>query len=131
MAYTAIVLSPESQERLLGAFRDLLRGRTDWVTLAHHVTLHMGSPTPEEAPMIGSEIALTADAVAGNDLVLAVRVVPWFGHKDIKSKNPIPHITLAVNKAAGGKPVMSNHLKNWEPLTEPIFLKGSFEKVSD
>jgi hypothetical protein len=131
MAYTAIVLTRESQEKLLGAFADLLRGRNDWSALAHHVTLHMGSPTAEEAAMIGSTVALTADAVGGNDLVLAVRVVPWFGHKDIKSKNPIPHITLAVNKLAGGKPVMSNHLKNWELLSEPIFLKGNLEKISD
>ena len=40
------------------------------------------------------------------------------------SKNPIPHITLAVNRAQGGKPVMSNDIKNWEKFEGELTLSG-------
>lgn len=44
------------------------------------------------------------------------------------SKNKIPHITIAVNVAGGGKPVMSNNITDWQPMN-PVSLKGTVSEV--
>ena len=46
----------------------------------------------------------------------------------IPSKNEIKHITLAVNRKNGGKPFLSNKLKQWSP-TNPLTLKGIIKEV--
>ena len=43
--------------------------------------------------------------------------------KGYKVKSGIPHITIAVNKKAGGKPRMSKEIKNWKKV-KPIKLQG-------
>lgn len=123
--YTAVVLVDESRDKLIRAFASLLEANAGFEVLAHHMTLHMGSAEPQEAAMVGSFVTLVADAIAQDDKVIAVRIIPW----GIKSKNPIPHITLAVNRQNGGKPKMSNDLKAWEPIEEPISLRGRLEEV--
>ena len=115
MSYTALVLTPESHDRLVNSI-DVPEG---WETLAHHMTINMGSP--EQGPaneLVGQEAPLTIVSQAQDDKVMAVGV-----ESPIPSKNEIKHITIAVNREAGGKPFLSNKLTDWQP-SQAITLKG-------
>ncbi len=126
MSYMAVVLTEESQNHLVATFEHMWGSERGWKTFAHHLTMHMGKAKEEEQILIGEFATLVVDAVAGNEMVKAVRVVL---PEEIQTKNDVPHITLAVNREAGGKPVMSNQLKDWEPV-DPIRLRGRVEEVS-
>jgi hypothetical protein len=64
-------------------------------------------------------------AIGKDDMVVALKVSV---DKNLDFGGRIPHITLAFNKNAGGKPVMSNQLKEWKSITT-IKLKGNIEEV--
>jgi hypothetical protein len=53
-----------------------------------------------------------------DDRVAAVKVMC-----SAPTRNKHKHITLGVNPEKGGKPVDSNHIKEWT-LTEPLILLG-------
>jgi len=57
-------------------------------------------------------------------MAVAVRVIGF------ESKNKIPHVTVAVNIVGGGKPVMSNDIKDWRALETPIKLVGEVKELS-
>ena len=44
-------------------------------------------------------------------------------------ESEIPHITIAVNVAGGGKPAMSNNITDWQPMN-PVSLKGTVSEVA-
>ena len=84
MSYTALVLTPESHDRLVNSI-DVPEG---WETLAHHMTINMGSP--EQGPaneLVGQEAPLTIVSQAQDDKVMAVGV-----ESPIPSKNEIKHM---------------------------------------
>jgi hypothetical protein len=93
---------------------------SNWETIAHHVTLNMGSWKGDPA-QIGQWFPIEISGLAMDDKVMAVSVNLPEGPM---SKNAQPHITIAVNREAGGKPAMSNKLQ-WGNIT-PVFvvLKG-------
>lgn len=124
MVYTAIVLDEESRKKLIKRFIHLIPA--DWHIIAHHVTLNMGpiQKGPADPSLLGNTAELTVVSVAADDKVMAVGVT-----SEVPSKNEQPHITLAVNRAGGGKPVMSNNLRNWETLSDPFDLFGTVEEV--
>lgn len=123
VAYTAVILNETSRQKLLNAFRDKLPA--GWNVIAHHMTVNMGSADKGPAhEMLGKEVMLFAETFASDNFVIAVGV-----KTEVPSINAVKHITLAVNTAAGGKPVMSNKLINWEHVS-PIVLKGVVEEVS-
>jgi hypothetical protein len=123
--YVAVILTEESRQRLLMHVSHYWKENPKFVVYADHMTLHMGKAKESEIPLLDNFANLVVDAVAYNDLVVAARV----SFSDVLSDNPVPHITLAVNKEDGGKPVMSNGLTDWEPLKEPIMLRGKVEEV--
>jgi hypothetical protein len=123
MSYMAIVLTEEAHNELVSRFSHLWEKR-GWKTYAHHMTLHMGKPRPEEIPLLGTHTTLTIDAMAHDEMVVAVKATPW----GVQSDNNTPHITLAVNRDEGGKPVMSNKLQDWEDV-EPFNIRGRIEEV--
>ena len=43
----------------------------------------------------------------------------------VKSTNEKKHVTVAVNRPAGGKPFDSNKLENWKPLVPALDLRGT------
>ena len=47
------------------------------------------------------------------------------GVEGYQTNNAKPHITIAVNRNAGGKPFMSNKLKDWKPLGFPLKVTGT------
>ncbi len=124
MGYTSIVLNPESTKRLVDYFNGNIETiPEDWETVAHHMTINMGSM--EKGPLrtytLGElddlcnkdqELKVTSYAV--DDKVMAVGV-----DTDLPSKNKVKHITVAVNRKAGGKPFLSNDLTGWKETNGP------------
>lgn len=107
ISYSAIVLTDESHNKLVAK----LSGRIPegWEIIAHHVTIKMGELPPDLKPSIGLPTTLKVidfhmnDKVAACQVVVPSEMMPYMANK-------YPHITIAVNRAGGGKPVMSNDL---------------------
>lgn len=120
--YTALVLTPESQTELR---RFLEMYVPDWEILCHHMTINMGPADRGPAEdYVGKSATLKVVSIGMSELVMAVGV-----ESEVPSKNAIPHVTVAVNRAEGGKPFFSNQLENWEDLDGPT-LHGVVEEVT-
>lgn len=129
--YTAVVLTPESRAKLLSVVAANIQTMgPDWETIAHHMTIclgplaSMGENVAKEFP-VGSQATLEVVGAAINGSVFAVKV-----DSKVPSKNRTKHITIAVNKAKGAKPVMSNYLTDWTSFPVPLKLNGVIEEVS-
>lgn len=125
VSYTCVLLNPESRRNLLEKL-NIGNGleMAGWEIIAHHMTINMGGA--ENGPAedwLGNEVVLTATTFAENDKVMAVGV-----KSIVPSNNEIPHITIAVNRANGGKPFLSNKLTKWKPIT-PITLNGIVSEI--
>jgi hypothetical protein len=83
----------------------------------------MGEIDPELEKYLGLPVRLSVNEFAIDDKVMAVGVSGFETH------NAKAHITMAVNRANGGKPMMSNKLINWQPLKRPIFVTGKVTEV--
>jgi len=119
--YTAVVLDEKSQAKLKTAFgSNLLDG---WTIICHHMTTNLGPANEEVKPFLGQTVDLTVKTLANDDKVIAVGV-----ECVVPSTNTHKHITVGVNKFTGGKPKMSNDLKDWLPIM-PIQLRGTVMEV--
>lgn len=125
VSYSAIILSKSSHNKLLELFP--VPTGDGWEKLAHHMTIIMGPLKGKARELIGQTFELRAVSFASDDKVMAVGVEQ---PGEVVSTNAVPHITLAVNRAVGGKPVMSNRLTNWKPLPEPVILDGTLQEVA-
>ena len=124
--YSAVVLDEKSHDKLVKWATEkfpIIKAER-WEIVAHHMTIKMGESPSYLKDDIDSTQVLEATGYAYNDKVIAVRVSGYF------TSNDIPHVTIAVNRANGGKPVMSNKLTNWQPLVKPISLRGMVKEVS-
>ena len=129
ISYSGVVLDEESKQKLLS-----LEIPEGWEQVAHHMTITMGSLIHKkgkhdfsEAYPIGSVVELPVVAVGRDERAMAVQVqTPG----EINKKISFPHITVAVNRAGGGKPFHSNKIpqENFEPLSG-ITLTGTVEEV--
>ena len=121
VAYTAIVLDPESSQILLDKFRDLIP--EGWKKYAHHMTINMKTASDGPANgLLGFKPTMKVVGYAKNDRVLAAEV-----QTDIPSENRMKHITIAT--APEAKPGESNDLTDWIRLQEVIILHGTVEEV--
>lgn len=112
-----VVLDKPSVDKLIKAVRHF--APSDWKTFAHHMTINFGKGlTGDLKDDLGEKVSLRAVAVGKSDMAMAVRVEGYH------SSNEIPHVTVAVNVAAGGKPVMSNKITDWKDLPSYINLNG-------
>jgi hypothetical protein len=108
--YTAVVLTDESRKILLQKVADHMSEYDD--VLAHHMTVNMGTHKPEVSGYkLGDKVSLQVVGIAKDEKVCAVKVECEAG-----STNDTKHITVAVNRAKGGKPFLSNKL-NWENVS--------------
>lgn len=124
--YSAIVLDDKSHNKLIEIFGSTWQDNPDFEIIPDmHMTISMGQLPVTMDDLVGQEFSMKVLAFAGNDKVKAVEV-----ESPVQTKNKIPHITLAVNRKAGGKPVMSNALTNWVPVVQEIWLKGTVQEVS-
>jgi hypothetical protein len=121
ISYSAVVLDNNSRQRLINRFKSIIP--EDWKIIADHMTINMGEIDPEYQKYLGLPVRLSVDDIAMDDKVIAV------GVSGFKTNNPKAHITLAVNRAEGGKPMMSNKLTNWERIRRPLSLTGKVTEV--
>lgn len=121
ISYSAVVLTPESRQRLLRKFQGQIP--EGWEVIAHHMTINMGEIAPEFAKYLGLPANLVVEDFAMDDKVMAV------GVSGFESQNIKPHITIAVNRKAGGKPMMSNKLTNWKKINKPLSISGIVTEV--
>lgn len=120
--YSAIVLDDKSRSKLLVALGHHIP--EGWKVIVHHMTVAFAKPFPEQwNNFLNANCELKAVAIGKSDMVIAVKV-------EGPSENKIPHITLAVNEAAGGKPVMSNAITDWVDLDSYINLSGIGREIT-
>ena len=121
VSYSAVVLDDRSRQRLIERFKSIIP--EGWEVVAHHMTINMGEIDPNLEKYLGLPVRLSVEDIAMNDKVIAVGVTGFESH------NTKPHITLAVNRANGGKPMMSNSLTDWQKIKRPIFITGKVSEV--
>lgn len=124
--YTAVVLDDDSISKLHEIIEQLKTQNTigeDWKISADHVTMNLGGA--KDKGLIGQQVYVNAVAISSNDMVAALKVTV---DKNLDFQGRTPHITLAFNKNAGGKPAMSNQLSDWKKITS-INLKGTIQEV--
>ena len=129
ISYSGVVLDEQSKQKLLE-----LPIPEGWEPVAHHMTITMG---PLQHPKgkhdfsefypVGTEVSLPVVAVGQDERAMAVKVKP---PAEINKKISFPHVTVAVNREAGGKPFHSNKIpeENFKPLSG-IILNGVVEEV--
>lgn len=106
--YSAVVLDEESRSKLFNVFDSYIP--EGWKKIGHHMTIVFGKGL-ENKEDLDKEVNLIVTEIGISDMAIAARVEGY------PSKNTIPHITLAINPN-GGKPVMSNQIKNWEKVRQ-------------
>lgn len=130
--YSAIVLDEASQLKLekladdikvSGVRLPLLVRDSGWKMYNHHMTICMGELPNYLKQYLGTRQKLEVTHVGISPMAVAVRVTGF------DSKNKIPHVTMAVNIKGGGKPVMSNDIKDWKALENPIKLTGEVKEL--
>ena len=125
VSYSAVVLDDKSRASLLKVLNPMIP--KGWEVIAHHMTIKMGAlengSVAQEDMENNIEISLKVIDYAMDELVMAV------GVEGYPSTNPKPHITIAVNRADGGKPFFSNKLTDWKPLGFPLNLTGKVKEM--
>jgi hypothetical protein len=121
ISYSAVVLDEADQQKLLETFKDNIH--TDWKKYAHHMTIKMGELPPEKRQDIGKKVVLTIKSLGQSDKAVAVQVEGYW------TTNDTPHITLAVNVNEGGKPVDSNKIEQWLPISQQIKVRGTVTEI--
>jgi hypothetical protein len=131
--YSAIVLDEASQLKLEKLAEDvkvnsvklnMLVRDSGWKMYNHHMTINMGELPNYLKQYLGTKQKLEATHIGTSPMAVAVRVTGF------ESKNKIPHVTMAVNINSGGKPVMSNDIKDWKMLETPIKLVGEVRELA-
>lgn len=124
--YTGFVLDPGHEGTI--KLKDMVP--EDWKEYAHHMTM---IPPPKMKQRLPSdqffEGCLKVVGIAKNEKVMTAKVD--MGDELLYFKiEGIPHITIATNPEAGGRPVMSNEFSedDFEDI-EPIEICGKVEEV--
>jgi hypothetical protein len=130
--YTAVVLDEKSHLKLVkwaddnikvnGVRLPILVRDNGWEMICHHMTINMGKALPQIEAYLGTKQKLDITHYGISDKAIAVRVVGFY--VDPGEINRKPHITVAVNRRDGGKPVDSNKITNWIPVDGLVTLSG-------
>jgi predicted kinase len=116
--FASVVLDDNSQQKLVTALRHYIP--EGWEIIAHHMTINFGKGLgPDRIDDLGKTVNLVASEIGISDMAIAVKVHGY------PSDNNIPHVTLAINKAGGAKPVMSNDITKWTKMNSHINLRGT------
>lgn len=119
--YFGVFLNDDSKILLLDKFDDYIPD--GWRTICHHCTLSFGDPSGNRevfdyiATFLGKTVEFEIVSIGISDDAIALGV-----GGNIKSKNTIPHITLAI--PPGGKPVNSNLIEDWRDIEEHFTVCG-------
>jgi hypothetical protein len=122
--YTGFILDEASHRKLAQLAPE------GWKIFAHHMT--MIPPTEQKQRLPSDQFyegCLIVTGIAQNERVIAVRVDSE--RENLYNKiEGLPHVTIAINPEAGGKPAMSNEFseQDFQPI-EPIEICGKVEEV--
>ena len=119
VSYSGVVLTEKSKDML----KTYIPYPKSWEFIGHHMTINMGPLKEEYKPLLGQSMDLLVTHIGTSDKVVAVKV-----ESEIKTHNKTPHITVAVNRIEGGKPVMSNNITEWIPIY-PFEVEGKIEEI--
>jgi hypothetical protein len=117
--YSCVLLDGQSKGTLLDRLGIWIP--KDWKVFGHHMTITLGEL--KDKSELGKEIVLTVTKLGLSDMAMAVQV------EGFRSKNDIPHITIAINPE-GGKPVMSNDITKWQDL-KSFMIKGVVTEITN
>jgi len=121
ISYSAVVLDEISRTKLLKHFESVIPPNFEKV--AHHMTINMGEIDSQYEKFLGMKVDLKVTHIGIDKTVMAV------GVNGFPTNNKIPHITLAVDRANGGKPFHSNKITDWRPISFSVKLSGKVEEV--
>lgn len=122
IGWSAVELDEQSKNKLLTEFGSKIP--EGWEKIAHHMTITMGGLPPEKKSDVGKTVTLMATHLGVSEKAIAVKVSGYF------TTNQNPHITLAIDRKGGAKPVDSNKITNWETLPQQISLSGKVTEYS-
>ena len=125
--YLGAFLDEKSKAKLLALANELdIIPDGSWKPYCHHMTLAYNDKSERASeifnyyhPYIGEYVTLLATEIGVSDKAVAVKM-EWAS----PSGNKINHITIAVSP--DGKPVDSNKITNWKPLSRDLPLLGRF-----
>lgn len=122
--YSAVVLSDKSRTELLKKIENKIP--EGWDIILHHMTICLGE-LPENLKIdIGKQVKLKVIGVGRDDMAMAFKVDGYY------SNNKIKHITIAINRKNGAKPVMSNNIKQWYEFDEQnLYVNGNVEEITN
>ena len=126
--YSAVILDESSRQRVLRAVKLMgVEIPEDWEVIVDHVTIAFAQKIPAQFTKmnqyLGGKLSFSAVSVGVDDKVIAV------GVEGVESLNEKPHITVAIDRKAGARPVDSNKITNWMPLKRPLRLVGTVKEV--
>ena len=127
ITYTALVLDETSRNRLMHLVP------TGWKPYCHHLTLiaptvQKGRRLPEY--YLNQQAIITVDKIVVDDKVMAAVVNPMRSDSLPIDGPAFPHVTIATNASAGGKPYMSNNLDvSRARIINPIILSGVIREL--
>jgi hypothetical protein len=117
--WSAVVLDDKSKNTLINSFKTMIPD--GWEVLCHHCTINPFGLIDN----VGQSVKLKITHIGKNNTALAVKVSGYNG----KTNNAFPHITIAIDRANGGKPKDSNSITNWQPITSDIYLSGTTQNL--
>ena len=140
MSYSAIVLDEASKSKLLAALKDQIP--VEWEVIAHHMTLCMGglfgskNNTKDFSHLRGKKASFDIIKVGKSNRAMAVIVdtsaffcTPAIEHfKSLPKAPKFFHITVAIDRKNGAKPVDSNFITEFTDIS-PIELSGEIQEV--
>jgi hypothetical protein len=126
--YCALVLPEESKQILLSNFK----APDGWAVYADHVTIAFGKSLEDVRleQYDGDGVIFRVTDIGQSETAIAVKV-EFKNNRFACIESAFPHITLFVNKKAGGRPVDSNKITDWAPVKDKfIYLKGIVSNVT-
>lgn len=115
--YHGVILDDTSRSKIL----QTIKVPQGWEPIADHMTIGLG-PSMDKT-ILGKQVELSCVSLANDDKAMALTVTT-----DVPSCNAVKHITVAVNREAGGKPVHSRNLTNYQRIT-PFTVSGTIQEV--
>ena len=130
ISYSAIVLDDISYKTLKSMFeKEMPDG---WVWIGHHMTIKLGELGKEWKYLVGEKRKIYAYNKGIDDKAFAVKIDVPQQIERMMDGPKFPHITLAVNRVGGGKPVDSNKIKLWTRdgfENNPLELTGTIQEI--
>ena len=138
VSYSAVVIDEESKAKLMKAAQEIgipegfVHQTKAGKPLPHHMTIKMGGlfhkkPSKDYSQIydVGEVVKMKVVSIGLDENAMAAEVELPEGKK---SKNKIPHVTIAIPE--GGKPFLSNKIpmENWQSIT-PFEISGTVKEV--